>query len=92
MVKHFVLIFSSYKKRSYQYDCSTVQINETGSRTQDNSNKAETVTSSIVVNPHPSFHDKFYGFNQMLNYQCTWSWGIVYCLNSGKRRHPDWPS
>ncbi|GFX21199.1 hypothetical protein TNCV_4367781 [Trichonephila clavipes] len=37
-----------------------------------------TVTSSIVVNLHPSIHTKFYGFNQMLCDKCTWPWG--HCL------------
>ncbi|GFV46851.1 hypothetical protein TNCV_1938741 [Trichonephila clavipes] len=31
--------------------------------------------TSIVVNPHPSIHDKFYGFSQMLSVMCTWPWG-----------------
>ncbi|GFW12931.1 hypothetical protein TNCV_3328641 [Trichonephila clavipes] len=35
-------------------------------------------TSSIVVNPHPSMHTKFYGFNQKLCDKCTWPWG--HCL------------
>ncbi|GFT31575.1 uncharacterized protein TNCV_609521 [Trichonephila clavipes] len=51
------------------------------------------VTSLIVVNPHPSILDKFYGFIQQLNDPCTCPWD--HCLlfeHEQERRHPDWPS
>ncbi|GFV02068.1 uncharacterized protein TNCV_3479951 [Trichonephila clavipes] len=71
------ILMQIWKDRVKQIDFVLKWLSRVGSEVRPTKGEG-VVTSSIVVNPHPSILAQFYGFHQMLIDKCTWPWD--HCL------------